>query len=127
LLDRLVDAFARAVAMMVLVTECHPFDDGNGRVARLAANAELNAAGQVRYVVPMVYRNNYLAALSALSNGAGRGESLIAVLAFAQRWTAAVRWDTFDGAKADQETSNAFVDPGIADVEGVSLQLPPRD
>ena len=127
LLDRLVDGFARAVAMMLLGTECHPFDDGNGRVARLVVNAELTAAGQVRFVVPTVYRNNYLAALSAVSHGAGRGESLIAVLAFAQRWTAAVRWDTFDGAKVDLDRSNAFVDARVADVEGITLRLPPRD
>ncbi len=48
--------------MMALVTECHPFDDGNGRAARLMANAELSAAGQVRLVIPTVFRNNDLLA-----------------------------------------------------------------
>ena len=31
----LVDPFARAVYVMFLVTEVHPFTDGNGRVARV--------------------------------------------------------------------------------------------
>jgi hypothetical protein len=31
------------------------------------------------------------------------------------------------GAMTDLETSNAFVDPGVADVEGLSLRLPARD
>lgn len=66
-LDPVRYPLARAAAMMALVTECHPFDDGNGRIARLAANAELSAAGEVRLVIPNVYRNNYLAALSGFS------------------------------------------------------------
>lgn len=126
LLDTLVDPFARAVATMLLVTECHPFDDGNGRVARLAANAELSAAGQVRFVIPTVYRNDYLAALNGVSHGAGRGESLVAVLAYAQRWTAAVRWTTFEDAHADLGAANAYVDPRVADQDGTRLVLPPR-
>ena len=126
-LDPLVDPFARAVAMMLLVTECHPFDDGNGRVARLVANAELSAAGQVRFVIPTVFRTNYLVALNAVSNGAGRGESLVAVLDFAQRWTAAVRWETFEDANEDLTASNAYLDPSIADRTGVALALPRRE
>lgn len=84
------DPFQRAAALMLLITECHPFDDGNGRIARLTSNAALSVAGQVRIVIPTVYRNNYLAGLGAVSNGVGRGESLVSVLAFAQRWTSRV-------------------------------------
>lgn len=47
-------AFERAVYMMFLVTEVHPFDDGNGRLARLMMNAELVAAGQSRIITPTV-------------------------------------------------------------------------
>jgi len=121
----LVDAFARAVAMMALITECHPFDDGNGRLARLMANAELTAAGEMRIVVPTVYRNNYLISLSGFSNRSGIGESLTSVLAFAQRWVAAIDWATFEGAKAQLEACNAFVDPGVGDATGQRLRLPP--
>ena len=125
-LDALVDPFARAVAMMVLLTEVHPFDDGNGRLARLFVNAELSAAGQVRMVIPTVYRNNYLAALSGLSSGAGAGESLIAVLDFAQRWTAAVDWRTYEAADAEITASHAYLDPVAAENDGLRLQLPTR-
>ena len=123
-LNPLVDAFSRAAAMMVLVTEVHPFDDGNGRVARLAANAELTAAGQARIVIPTVYRNNYLAGLTAVSNRAGHGEALTAVLAFAQRWTTSVNWSTYESAMDDLETSGSFLDPGVAEASGRRLQLP---
>lgn len=47
----LVDPFARAVYVMFLVTEVHPFTDGNGRVALVQMNAELVAASQVPIVI----------------------------------------------------------------------------
>lgn len=124
ILDTLRSPLARATAMMALVTECHPFDDGNGRVARLAANAELSAAGDVRIVIPNVYRGNYLAALSGFSNGAGRGEQLVAVLEFAQRWTAAVDWTTYDRSRTTLLACNAFEDSVVAEAQGRRLVMP---
>ena len=125
LLVRLRDPLSRAAGMMALITECHPFDDGNGRIARLAANAELSVAGEVRLIIPTVFRNNYLAALSAFSNGAGHGEQLVAVLEFAQRWSAAVDWTTYDGARDVLTACNAFVDPGRAEQSNLRLTMPP--
>ena len=122
--DQLTDAFARAVAMMALITECHPFDDGNGRIARLTANAELSGAGEARITIPTIYRNDYLAALAGFSRGVGRGESLISVLEFAQRWTLAVDWTTFERANRELQLVNAYLDPGIAEASGRRLQLP---
>lgn len=118
------DAFQRAVAVMLLITECHPFDDGNGRMARLLANAALSAAGQVRIVIPTVYRNDYLAGLSGLSNGAGRGEALLAVMGFAQKWTSYVDWSTYERADTQMQASNAYLDAGAAERSGQRLRLP---
>jgi len=123
-LDPLTDPFQRAVAMMFLLTECHPFDDGNGRIGRVFSNAELTSGGQVRIIIPTVYRNNYLAALSGLSNQAGAGESLIAVLQFAQRWTARIDWSSFETANDLLTATNAFIDPGLAESTGQRLVLP---
>lgn len=118
------DAFQRAAALMLLVAECHPFDDGNGRMARLIANSELSAAGQIRIVLPTVYRNNYLAALAGVSNGAGRGEALLAVLAFAQKWTSYVDWSSYELADRQMTASNAYLDSGAAELAGIRLRLP---
>ena len=123
-INKLTDPFSRAVAMMALITECHPFDDGNGRVARLTANAELSVAGQVRFIIPTSYRNDYVAALSGFSNGAGAGQSLLAVLDFAQKWTRSVDWTTFEAARKTLENCNAFVDPGVAERNGQRLKIP---
>ena len=49
---QLTDPFHRAAFVMFLVAEVHPFDDGNGRIARLMMNADLVAADQTRIVIP---------------------------------------------------------------------------
>lgn len=123
-LARLVHPFHRSVFVMVLVTECHPFADGNGRVARAMANAELVAGGECRIVVPSVYRSNYLAGLRAVSNGTNPGTSLFDILDFTRRWASRVDWSTYESAMADLEATNGFEDPGIADREGIRLLLP---
>lgn len=115
--------FARAVFMMFLVSEVHPFADGNGRIARVMMNAELIAGGEERIIIPTVYRNNYLAALKALSN-TGRPEPLIRVLDYAQKWVASINWGNLKSTQTELEACNAFLDPGIADEEGVRLRMP---
>lgn len=61
--------FARALLTFFVIAEVHPFDDGNGRVARLCMNAELSAANQSRIVVPTNDRYSYVQCLKALSRG----------------------------------------------------------
>ncbi len=115
--------FQRAVFMMFLVAEVHPFADGNGRTARIMMNVELVAAGEERIVIPTVYRANYLSALKALSHG-GRPEPLIRMLDYAQKWVAAVDWRTVDETRRELEACNAFLDPVVAEGEGKRLLMP---
>jgi hypothetical protein len=122
-IDSLDDPYHRAVAMMFVVAEVHPFDDGNGRMARIMMNAELSAAGQCRIIVPSVYRTEYLSALSALTSN-GRPEPINSVLGFAQRWTSQVDWTSRASAEADLEATNAFTDSGVALNNGIKLRLP---
>lgn len=116
-------AFARAVFQMFVVAEVHPFDDGNGRMARIMMNAELVAVDEQRIVIPTVYRDNYLGALRALTHNA-RPDALIATLAFAQRYTAAIDFTSIDTAREMLNRTNAFVDPGEADAIGRRLEMP---
>lgn len=115
----------RAIFMMFLVAEVHPFTDGNGRTARLMMNAELSAAGEERIIIPTVYRNNYLAALSALSHHA-HPEPLIRTLDFAQKWTAMLQIGDLENTRSAMTTCNAFMNPNRADEMGVRLILPPQ-
>ena len=115
--------FQRAVFMKFLVSEVHPFSDGNGRTARIMMNVELAAAGEERIIVPTVYRANYLSALKALSQS-GRPEPLIRMLDYAQRWTAAVDWRSLDETARELDDCNAFLDPIVAEDEGKRLRMP---
>jgi hypothetical protein len=113
----------RAIFMMFLISEVHPFADGNGRVARIMMNAELVAAGENRIIVPTVYRNNYLIALKALSQNGIMG-ALVRVIDFAQKYTAAVDFSDLDRARSILERTHAFADPNEADAAGIRLVLP---
>src|SRR6266481_4592484 len=108
---------------MFLVSEVHPFADGNGRAARVMMNAELVAAGECRIIVPTVYRNNYLMALKALSQN-GITAALVRTMDFAQRYTAAVDFEDLDRARIILDRTHAFADPNEADAAGMRLMLP---
>lgn len=115
--------FHRAVFMMFLVAEVHPFADGNGRIARIMMNAELVAESEQRIIVPTVYRNNYLVALKALTHNK-HPQPLIRTLDFAQRYTAAVDWSDKGLSQRILEASHAFLDPARADADGIRLTMP---
>jgi len=59
--------FSKAVFMLFLISEVHPFDDGNGRISRIMMNAELVHSGQSKVIIPTVFRPDYLGALRQLS------------------------------------------------------------
>lgn len=113
----------RAIFMMFLVSEVHPFADGNGRAARIMMNAELVAAGEHKIIIPTIYRNHYLTALKAFSQG-GKCAPLIRTLDFAQRYARSIRWEGFESARADLQATNAFLDANEAEDKGVRLFLP---
>ncbi len=119
----LESSFERATYMMFLVSEVHPFADGNGRLARVMMNVELVAAGEERIIIPTVFRNNYIAALRALSR-TGRPGPLIQVLDYAQRWTRAVDWSSVAETQRELDECNAFLDSDDAEAEGRRLRMP---
>ena len=65
--NALVNPFARAAYIMFLVSEVHPFLDGNGRIARIMMNAELTTAEQWKIMIPNVYRDDYVLTLRRLT------------------------------------------------------------
>ena len=64
----LTDPFARAAYIMFLVSEVHPFEDGNGRIARVMMNAELVNKAQSKIIIPTVFRDDYLLTLKRITN-----------------------------------------------------------
>jgi hypothetical protein len=109
-LAELDTAFERSVYMMFLVSEVHPFEDGNGRLARVMANAELVSGKQARIIIPTVYREDYLGALRRLSRQ-DDPSVLIKALRYAQDYTAQIDFSELDGAIEQLESTNAFNEP----------------
>jgi Fic/DOC family len=122
-LEPLPAGLSRAIFVMFLISEVHPFTDGNGRVGRVFMNAELSAVDQQRIVIPLSYRDDYLSGLRALSRSANP-QPLIRVLDFAQEYAAAIDWSEVRKAEGMMEESNAFLEPDLAEERGVRLRLP---
>ena len=111
--------FQRAAMLMFLLSEVHPFDDGNGRVARAFMNAELVAANQSRVIIPSVFRDDYLTGLRVLSRQ-HEPAPFLATLAFAQRVVAGIDWSSYAAAESALRRVNAFERPA----SDIKLRLP---
>jgi hypothetical protein len=107
LYEPLPDGFARAAFAMFVVSEVHPFADGNGRMARVLMNAELTAAGQQRIIVPTALRGDYLSGLRATTHNAF-ADTYITVLSALQRYTADVDFSSRQAAELDLLRRRAF-------------------
>jgi hypothetical protein len=115
----LADPLARALFMMYLISEVHPFDDGNGRTARAMMNAELVAAGICRIVIPAVYRNEYISSLKLLSNHKD-ATAYLRVMDAAQEFVSRINFSDLAAARQILERCNAFERPA----DNVKLVMP---
>jgi Fic family protein len=117
--NSLSDPLARALFMMYLVSEVHPFDDGNGRTARVMMNAELVAAGVCRIIIPSLYRNEYIASLKLLSNHKDPA-AFLRVMDVAQDFVSRINFSDLASARHILERCNAFERPA----DTVKLMMP---
>ncbi|AQT06700.1 Fic family protein [Acetobacter persici] len=91
ILTTITSPFARAIYVGFLITEVHPFMDGNGRVSRLMMNAELARASLPRIVLPENLWAGYMEGVRDISLH-GNPEELAAILEIALAWSASVPW-----------------------------------
>lgn len=63
----LTHPLAKGIFLSFLISEVHPFSDGNGRVSRVVLNRELISAKMPSIIIPTVYRSDYIGALKSLS------------------------------------------------------------
>jgi fido (protein-threonine AMPylation protein) len=103
-----------------VVAEVHPFDDGNGRLARAMMNAQYVAGNEQRAVIPTISRNDYLRASRRLSRQ-DQPDLFVAYLDRVRRWTTRMDWTSLDGTRRDLERANAFVDANDAEDRGLHL------
>lgn len=92
----------------------HPFDDGNGRPARVMMNAELSASGECRIIVPTVFRQDYLDGLRRLSRQHDPSV-FIKAMRFAHDFTSSIDFSDDETARRMLTQANAFNEPDSAD------------
>jgi len=101
--------FAKAVYMLFMISEVHPFDDGNGRISRIMMNAELAHAGECKILIPTVFRTDYLDALRKLTRQSDPS-ALIRALSRVRLFSSQLQTANFETLKIQLEQSNAFSD-----------------
>ena len=104
---------AKAIFIMFLVSETHPFNDGNGRTARVMMNAELFRAGEAKIIVPTVCREDYLLSLRKLSRQ-GDPMAYIKVMETLHRFGQTLYGRTSDELLVYLQACNAFAEPDVA-------------
>jgi prophage maintenance system killer protein len=102
--------FARAALIHFMLTDVHPFADGNGRLSRIMMTKELLAAKQSRIVIPTVHREDYVDTLRLLSRTSDPAP-LIRCLMFCQKVTAATHAPDLPRALLLWASTFAFQEP----------------
>ena len=105
----LTHSFSKAAYIMFVISEVHPFLDGNGRMARVMMNAELVAQGQSKIIIPTVFRDDYLGVLRKLTRQQ-ETESYIRMLQRAFEFSSYIYNDNMGEMQQHLENSNAFVE-----------------
>jgi fido (protein-threonine AMPylation protein) len=111
ILKSLSTPFQRAAFVMFLVSEVHPFDDGNGRLARAMMNAELEAAEENHIVIVTAYREDYLGALRRLSRR-DEARTYLRMLDRAQELVSRLQFEKLPALLETLGACNAFDDTG---------------
>jgi hypothetical protein len=101
------EGLARAIYYAFLVSEVHPFDDGNGRLSRLVMNAELTRTGLSRIIIPTLYHPQYVDCARALTRGNEPG-GFVRSLAKMAKWTSQFNFSGLDALIATLRRANAL-------------------
>lgn len=99
--------FAKAAYIMFLISEVHPFLDGNGRIARVMMNAELVKEKQTKIIIPTVYRDDYLGALRRLTRLKDPAV-YVKMLQRAHEFSSTIKANDMNQAELHLEACNAF-------------------
>ena len=103
----LTNPFAKAAYIMFLVSEVHPFDDGNGRIARIMMNAELVNKNNSKIIIPTVYRDDYLLTLKKITNQK-EPNSYVEMMTKAYKFSSNLDANNYDNLYQYLEAHNAF-------------------
>lgn len=101
------EGLARAVFYAFLVSEVHPFDDGNGRLSRLTMNAELSRVGSSRLIIPTLFHPQYIDCQRALTRG-DDPQPFIRCMSYAAQWCNGFDYTKLPAVLTQMKAANAF-------------------
>jgi hypothetical protein len=105
--NALQEPFAKAAYIMFLIAETHPFNDGNGRIARIFMNSELTKDDQSKILIITSFRDDYILALKKLTNQ-HNPEVYIQMLEKAHNLSSNIKGDNFNLVFNYLKSLNAF-------------------
>lgn len=111
---QLQNGMEKALFMHFLISEVHPFEDGNGRLARIMMNAELVYAGLFKIIIPSAHRDNYLNGLRMASRN-DEFRVYCKSIDQAQAYVASINWQLYAEAreKIENDCANLTSDEGL--------------
>jgi len=114
----LPEGMYRAIFIHFVISECHPFEDGNGRMARIMMNAELVSVDECRIIIPSVQRDSYLGGLRRVSRTVTDSppfRSMVKVLDQSHAYSAEIPWHDYEDAKEkiEKDKANLTSDEGL--------------
>jgi hypothetical protein len=101
------EGLARAIYLAFLISEAHPFADGNGRISRLVMNAELSRVGEARIIIPTLFHEEYVDCQRQLSRQNDPTGHLRA-LSIMQAWTVAFDYSDVKQLIEEVKRTNAL-------------------
>jgi hypothetical protein len=101
------EGFARAVFYAFLISEVHPFDDGNGRLSRLVMNAELSRTHLHRIIIPTLFHPQYVDCARKLTRE-NEPAGFVRCLAKMARWCSQFDYADLDMLISQLKKTNAM-------------------
>lgn len=101
------EGLARAIYYAFLISETHPFDDGNGRLSRLIMNSELSRLGLCRVIIPTLFHPQYVDCQRTLTRS-NEPEPFIKALTRSAKWCAGFDYSNLSRLIVDLKETNAF-------------------
>jgi hypothetical protein len=116
------DPMSKAIFMMFMISEVHPFTDGNGRISRIMGNAELFKSGLSRIIVPTVYREDYIMSLKKFTNRK-EPDAFIRVIDKLQYFSNNIFGDNFDELNNYFKVTDAYKEPSEGKLKIIARSL----
>lgn len=119
----LTDPMAKAIFIMFMISEVHPFTDGNGRISRIMGNAELLKSGLSRVIVPTVFREDYIGSLKRFTNKKDP-DAFIRVMDKLQHFSNNIFGENFEELNSYIKETNAYKEPTEGKLNIIDRSIP---